>query len=147
MGKERKSGISLKLIIMRILKDHGHQEFWKNGITAIFCRGIIFLSVTKALLLGKKPEIPNYPVCVECKLKENQCVFELGMFCLGPVTRAGCGALCPTNRHGCEGCRGYVDNPNRDSEMEVLEKHGLTVEDAMKRLGIFLGHWEAPRNE
>ncbi|NOZ20178.1 MAG: NADH:ubiquinone oxidoreductase [Planctomycetes bacterium] len=106
-----------------------------------------FLSVTKALLLGKKPDIPNYPVCVECKLKGNQCVFEKGMFCLGPVTRAGCGAICPSHGHECEGCRGYVDNPNRDSEMEVLEKYGLTVEDALKRLGMFLGYWEAPRYE
>lgn len=104
------------------------------------------LSVTKALLLGKTPEIPNHPVCVECKLKGNQCVFEKGMFCLGPVTRAGCGAICPSHGHACEGCRGYVDDPNRDSEMEVLEKYGLTVDDALKRLGMFLGYWEAPRS-
>ncbi|MEW6358800.1 MAG: NADH:ubiquinone oxidoreductase [Planctomycetota bacterium] len=105
------------------------------------------VSITKALLLGKKPEIPNYPICVECKRKGNQCVFEKGMFCLGPVARAGCGAICPSHGHACEGCRGYVDNPNRDSEMEVLEKYGLTVQDALKRLGMFLGYWEAPRYE
>ena len=56
--------------------------------------------VVKALLLGKKPEIPNYPVCVECKMAGNICVFERGMTCMGPVARAGCNAICITSgRH------------------------------------------------
>jgi sulfhydrogenase subunit delta len=48
-----------------------------------------FVRVVQALLLGKKPPIPDYPLCVECKLKENICMFDKGGFCLGPVTRAG----------------------------------------------------------
>ncbi len=93
--------------------------------------------VVTSLALGKKPEIPNYPVCVECKKKGNVCIFERGGFCLGPVTRAGCGAICPTNGSGCEGCRGLVDNPNTDSELEVLEKYGLRLEDALGKFDIF----------
>jgi coenzyme F420-reducing hydrogenase gamma subunit len=95
------------------------------------------LSVLKALLLGKEPEIPNYPVCVECKLAENQCVFEKGMFCLGPVTRAGCKARCPSHGNACVGCRGLVDNPNKESEREVLEKYGLTVNDILAKFTLF----------
>ncbi|MDI6821613.1 MAG: NADH:ubiquinone oxidoreductase [Actinomycetota bacterium] len=93
--------------------------------------------VITSLALGKKPEIPNYPVCVECKKRENICVFEEGKFCLGPVTRAGCDAICPTNRNECKGCRGLVADPNLDSELEILQKYGLTVEDALNRFELF----------
>jgi len=95
------------------------------------------VSVVKALLLGKEPEIPNYPVCVECKLAENQCVFENGMFCLGPVARAGCSARCPSYGSACEACRGLVDNPNKEAHKEVLEKFGLTVDDVMAKFTLF----------
>ncbi|HIH98743.1 MAG TPA: NADH:ubiquinone oxidoreductase [Thermoplasmata archaeon] len=96
-----------------------------------------FAKVVTALALGKKPEIPNYPVCVECKAKGNVCVFEEGKFCLGPVTRAGCSARCPSNGSGCEGCRGLLDDPNTDSELEVLQKYGLTLKDALDKFKIF----------
>lgn len=88
-----------------------------------------FIAVVKALLLGKKPPIPDYPVCVECKLKENVCMFTRGKVCLGPVTRAGCGAICPSYGSSCEACRGYISNPNDNSMRDVLEKAGLSVED------------------
>ncbi len=87
-----------------------------------------FISVVKALLLGKKPFIPDYPLCVECKLKENTCLFTRGKVCMGPVTRAGCDAICPTYGQSCEACRGFISNPNETSMQEVLTKHGLTAE-------------------
>jgi coenzyme F420-reducing hydrogenase gamma subunit len=96
-----------------------------------------FIRVVKAALLGKKPPIPDYPLCVECKLKENVCVFHKGGFCLGPITRAGCGAICPTYGDGCEGCRGAISNPNRDSMKNVLAEHGLTVDQVMARMTMF----------
>ncbi len=95
------------------------------------------LKVVKALLLGKKPDIPNYPVCVECKMAGNICVFERAMTCLGPVTRAGCGAICVTSGRHCWGCRGLVDDPNIDSEKEILKKYGLTVEQALEKFKIY----------
>lgn len=65
------------------------------------------LEVFTALLLGKTPSIPSYSVCVECKLKGNVCVpVAYGIPCLGPVTHAGCKALCPTYHRGCYGCFG-----------------------------------------
>jgi sulfhydrogenase subunit delta len=96
-----------------------------------------FIRVVKAVLMGRKIPIPDYPVCVECKLKENVCVFHKGGFCLGPVTRAGCGAICPTYSDGCEGCRGAISNPNRDSMKNVLAEHGLTTEGMMARMTMF----------
>lgn len=96
-----------------------------------------FIRVVKALLMGRKPPIPDYPLCVECKLKENVCLFHKGGFCLGPVTRAGCGAICPTFGDGCEGCRGAISNPNRDSMKNVLAEHGLTTEGVLARMTMF----------
>lgn len=104
-----------------------------------------FLKVVKALLLGKKPEIPTYPICVECKRAGNVCVFELGMTCLGPVTRAGCGAWCPSHQDNCQGCRGLVPDPNTNAEKEVLQKYGLTVEQALGQFRIFLGYTEVAK--
>jgi sulfhydrogenase subunit delta len=95
------------------------------------------LKVVKAILLGKKPEIPNYPVCVECKWSGNVCAFERAMTCLGPVSRAGCGAICVTKGRNCWGCRGLVDEPNVDSEKEILQKHGITLEQALEKFQIY----------
>ncbi len=103
------------------------------------------LKVTKALLLGKKPEIPNYPVCVECKMAGNVWAFERAMFCLGPVTRAGCSAVCVTSGRYCWGCRGLVDDPNIDSEKEILKKHGLTVEQAVEKFKIYDSYSEVAK--
>jgi coenzyme F420-reducing hydrogenase gamma subunit len=96
-----------------------------------------FIAVVKAVLLGKKPPIPDYPLCVECKLKENVCLYDKGGWCNGPVTRAGCGAICPTYGDGCEGCRGMISNPNRDSMQSVMAAHGLTMDDIMARITMF----------
>lgn len=93
--------------------------------------------VVTALLVGKKPEIPNYPVCVGCKIAGNICVFERGMTCLGPVTRAGCNAICVTAGRHCWGCRGLVDDPNTDSEIEILKKYGLTPQQVIEKFNIY----------
>ena len=104
-----------------------------------------FAMVVKAFLLGKKPEIPNFPVCVECKMAENICVFEQGMTCMGPVTRAGCGACCVTEGSFCWGCRGLVDDPNADSQREVLATHGLSVRDVLGKFRLYTGFSEVAK--
>lgn len=96
-----------------------------------------FINVVKALLQGKKPPIPDYPVCVECKLKENVCLFTRGKVCIGPVARAGCKAICPTYGQSCEACRGFISNPNDTSMREVLAQHGMTVEDITSMYTMF----------
>jgi coenzyme F420-reducing hydrogenase gamma subunit len=101
-----------------------------------------FVKVVKNVLLGKKPGIPDYPVCVECKLKENVCLLLEGKPCLGPVTRAGCDAICPTYGDGCEGCRGYIPAPNENAMKDVLDEAGMTVEQIMSRMTMFNAYYQ-----
>jgi coenzyme F420-reducing hydrogenase gamma subunit len=58
--------------------------------------------------------------------------------CLGPITRAGCDAICPTYGDSCEGCRGLIPEPNIDSLKDVLKEHGLSVEETMAKMTMFL---------
>lgn len=97
-----------------------------------------FVRVVKNLVLGKDPAIPVNPVCVECKKKENICVYEKGMKCLGPVIRAGCGARCPSNGGYCFGCRGLVPEPNINSQKDILVKYNLTYEQMLDQFKLFL---------
>ncbi len=99
--------------------------------------------VIRSLLIGKKPEIPEYPVCVECKAKGNPCLWEYGQVCLGPIIRAGCGARCPSAGFRCYGCRGYVDDPNINAAEDVIEKYGLNVEDLKSKMILF-GNKQVP---
>jgi coenzyme F420-reducing hydrogenase gamma subunit len=74
------------------------------------------IEVLGAFLRGRRPNIPSYPVCLECKRAGTVCVMVAhGTPCLGPVTQAGCGALCPSYRRGCYGCFGPAEAPNTAS--------------------------------
>jgi hypothetical protein len=69
--------------------------------------------VITALLAGRKPSTPPHSVCVECKARGAVCVLVAhGTPCLGPVTHAGCGALCPLYQRGCYACFGPKETPN-----------------------------------
>lgn len=71
------------------------------------------LEVVAAFLQGRRPVIPEHSVCVECKLQGTPCVMVAhGTPCMGPVTQAGCGALCPAYHRGCYGCFGPAESPN-----------------------------------
>ncbi|MBN2183117.1 MAG: hypothetical protein JW715_14490 [Sedimentisphaerales bacterium] len=96
-----------------------------------------FTYIVRCLLMGKTPNIPDYPICVECKANGNPCLWEYGQICLGPIIRAGCGARCPSSGFRCFGCRGYVDNPNVDAAKEVIEKYNLNVEDLKTKMVLF----------
>lgn len=104
-----------------------------------------FMRVTKELLLGKKPWIPDYPVCVECKKAGNICRYDLGKLCLGIITRAGCGACCVTEGANCWGCRGLAPYANLDAARYVMmDRAGFSrteVEDLMR---MYLGYTCAP---
>ena len=96
-----------------------------------------FLRNVKALVTGKIPRLYNYPVCVECKLKENICLFDYSIVCLGPLARAGCGAICPSNGVACDACRGTVDDPNKNAMHEILEKYNYSIEEIKRKINLF----------
>ncbi len=74
------------------------------------------LEVISAFLHGRRPNIPPYSVCMECKRQGTACVMVVqGLPCMGPVTQAGCGALCPKFARGCYGCFGPKETPNVSS--------------------------------
>lgn len=95
------------------------------------------VDIIKSLIVGKVPEIPNYPVCIECKRLGNTCVYDLGKACMGPISRAGCGARCPSAGVGCEACRGTIDDPNVNAQKDLLVKYNLTVEDIMEGFNLY----------
>jgi coenzyme F420-reducing hydrogenase gamma subunit len=81
------------------------------------------LEAISALLQNRKPILPSYSVCLECKRKGTVCVMVAGgMPCLGPVTRAGCGAICPSSGRGCYGCFGPAPNAEYTTLADVLRK-------------------------
>ena len=85
-----------------------------------------FVRSVKLLLQGRRPLLPEIPVCAECKLQENACVVWRGEACLGPVTRAGCAAVCPSYGQGCVGCRGLVTQANLPWLEAALLEHGVS---------------------
>ncbi len=96
-----------------------------------------FLHVVQQVLQGRKPKLPDYPLCVECKLSENACLNKLGKACLGPITRAGCNAICTSYGDGCEGCRGWAPEANFAAMREVLRMNGLTEYEIDMRFSMF----------
>jgi coenzyme F420-reducing hydrogenase gamma subunit len=71
------------------------------------------LEVIAAHLAGRRPHVRAHSVCVECKRRGTVCVMVAhGTPCLGPVTHAGCGAICPSYNRGCYGCYGPMETPN-----------------------------------
>ncbi len=94
-------------------------------------------NIIVSIVTGAEVKIPKYPVCVECKQKLNTCVVDLGEICLGPITRAGCGAVCPTGKVGCLGCRGPAEDANYDSLMEILQAKGHSKAAIEERLRFF----------
>lgn len=97
-----------------------------------------FARMVKLVLQGRAPRLPDYPVCVECKLKENVCLYLRGQTCLGPIALAGCDAICPTYGDACEGCRGLVPHPNLDSLKNVLSEHGQSPEATLAMMTHYL---------
>jgi sulfhydrogenase subunit delta len=84
------------------------------------------LEVIGAFLHGRRPEIPSTSVCTECKRRGTVCVMVAhGTPCLGPVTHAGCGALCPSYNRGCYGCFGPMETPNTISLTKQLRVLGM----------------------
>jgi len=104
-----------------------------------------FLEVVKSVLAGRRPQIPDYPVCVECKLRENVCLYHKGQYCMGVVARAGCTAWCPSYGGRCYACRGLISDPNSKAAKDVLDEFGLTVEQVLSEFQFFNGAYDVAK--
>jgi sulfhydrogenase subunit delta len=99
------------------------------------------LEVIAAFLAGRRPAVPGHSVCMECKLRGNVCVtVARGTPCLGPVTHAGCGALCPSYDRGCYGCYGPMETPNARALGERLRALGMPPRDVVRVFRNFNAH-------
>jgi coenzyme F420-reducing hydrogenase gamma subunit len=96
------------------------------------------LEVVTAFLHARKPEIPSTSVCTECKQRGTVCVTVAhGTPCLGPVTHAGCGALCPSFARGCFGCFGPMETPNIRALVPLLRRDGMTSREVERVFSTF----------
>jgi sulfhydrogenase subunit delta len=85
------------------------------------------LELITAFLTGRKPAIPDTSVCTQCKRRGLTCVMVAhGTPCLGPVTHAGCGALCPAVGRGCYGCFGPMTGANLPALTRQLHECGMS---------------------
>ncbi len=104
------------------------------------------LEVLTALLQGRAPRLPRHSVCVECKRRGTVCVMVAqGLPCLGPLTQAGCGALCPAYNRGCYGCFGPMEAPNPDAYGARVLANGTPRAELVRLLRGFTGYADAFR--
>lgn len=96
------------------------------------------IGLLSALLAGRQPRIPGHSVCHECKLRGTACVLVAhGTPCLGPVTQAGCGAICPAFGRGCYGCFGPMTRPNTAALVPRLRELGMSAADVGRTFATF----------
>jgi coenzyme F420-reducing hydrogenase gamma subunit len=105
------------------------------------------LEVVSAFLNGRAPAIAAHSVCVECKLRGTVCVMVTGTPCLGPVTHAGCGAICPAYQRGCYGCFGPAEAPNTASLANAFAQAGKSRDDLLRVFRTFTANAPAFRDE
>jgi coenzyme F420-reducing hydrogenase gamma subunit len=98
------------------------------------------LEVVSALLAQRRPNLPQYSVCLECKRRGNTCVLVAGSVpCLGPITQAGCGAICPAYNRGCYGCFGPLTTVDQQPFIPVLKDSQRYPGEAIRLLRTISG--------
>ncbi len=105
------------------------------------------VEVISAYLAGRKPAVPAHSVCIECKQRGTVCVMVQGTPCLGPVTHAGCGALCPSYRRGCYGCFGPMETPNTAALAREWQALGATPAELRRAFRTYNAMAEPFRKE
>jgi sulfhydrogenase subunit delta len=127
------------------IADHVHVDFELRGCPI---NKYQLVEVINALLNGRKPNIPPYSVCVECKRRGTVCgLVSNGSYCLGPVTQAGCNALCPSYHRACFGCYGPKETPNTASLSALWETSGVSQEELVRLYRGFNAYADAFRKE
>lgn len=107
------------------------------------------LEVINAFLHKRKPNIATYSVCIECKMRGTPCItVSHGIACLGPVTHAGCGAICPAHNRGCYGCFGPKETPNTAALTDwLLDRKMIQEKDAARLFRTYNAEAPAFRKE
>lgn len=96
------------------------------------------VEILGAFLHGRRPRTPTYSVCAECKHRATVCVMVArGTPCLGPITQAGCAALCPAYDRGCYGCFGPMESPNCRALGERWQELGAGRPELVRALRSF----------
>lgn len=97
-----------------------------------------FVATVKNVLLGIPPKLPTNPCCIECKSKGNVCMYDKGLSCLGPVTRGGCDAVCPSYGQPCDGCRGFLETADFDAMVRAMEEeHGIERSAILRQISHY----------
>jgi coenzyme F420-reducing hydrogenase gamma subunit len=127
------------------ISDHVPVDFELRGCP--IDRGQL-LEVITAFLQRRRPGVAGHSVCIECKLRGNVCVMVAhGTPCLGPVTHAGCGALCPSYDRGCYGCFGPMQTPNTASLAGWMQGLGMDDDNLVRTFRTFNAGAEPFRQE
>ncbi len=117
------------------IADHVHVDFELRGCP-INKRQL--LEVITAFLHGRRPAIPTNSVCAECKARGTVCIMTARRQpCLGPVTQAGCGAICPAYDRPCYGCFGPAETHNTDSLIAQWLALGASGKDVARAFQTF----------
>lgn len=100
------------------------------------------LRLLAGLLRGALPVECDYPVCTECRMRENLCLLtERDQLCLGPLTLGGCSARCPSLSVPCEGCRGPVPEANLSEALTMYAQKDFDLQTVLGRLRRFCPEW------
>jgi coenzyme F420-reducing hydrogenase gamma subunit len=127
------------------ISDHVPVDFELRGCPI---NKVQLIEVITAFLADRRPNIPTHSVCVECKLRHNSCIMVThGTPCLGPVTHAGCNAICPSYNRGCYGCYGPMEAPNMAAMTKLLLDQGMATIDIQRLLRTFNANAEPFRDE
>jgi coenzyme F420-reducing hydrogenase gamma subunit len=127
------------------ITDHVFVDFELRGCPI---NKLQLVEVLSAFLNGRKPNTPPHSVCIECKQRGTVCVMVAqGMPCLGPVTQAGCGALCPTYARACFGCFGPKETPNTPALSQWWQRMGVSDRDLVRTFRSFNAYAEPFRRE
>ncbi|HEY4930036.1 MAG TPA: hypothetical protein VII23_00565 [Terriglobales bacterium] len=127
------------------ITDHVFVDFELRGCPI---NKLQLVEVLSAFLNGRKPNTPPHSVCIECKQRGTVCVMVAeGMPCLGPVTQAGCGALCPTYARACFGCFGPKETPNTPALSQWWQRMGVSDSDLVRAFRSFNAYAEPFRRE
>ncbi len=127
------------------IKDHIRVDFELQGCPV---SKLQLIEVLSAFLNDRKPTISPHSVCLECKSRGTACVMvSRGIPCLGPVTHAGCGAICPSFGRGCYSCYGPQETPNTESLGSWFAQLGEGEADIVRAFRTYYSYSEPFRRE